>query len=204
MRRAVRPALFIACLVPLAVLVFRGVADDLGANPIEEITHFTGDWALRFLLITLAITPLRRLTGNNRLVSYRRMLGLFAFFYACLHFLTWLVLDQFFDWEAMVEDVMKRPYITVGFTAFVLLVPLAATSTKRMVQRLGPWWRRLHRAVYVVGALAVLHFLWLVKADIREPLIYGAILAALLFLRLPTAAAIRARPARVMAPPPQP
>src|SRR5690606_10921801 len=106
MRRAVRPALFIACLVPLAVLVFRGVADDLGANPIEEITHFTGDWALRFLLITLAITPLRRLTGNNRLVSYRRMLGLFAFFYACLHFLTWLVLDQFFDWEAMVEDVM--------------------------------------------------------------------------------------------------
>ena len=181
----IRFALFASALIPAAVLAARAAGGDLGANPIESITHFTGDWTLNFLLITLAVTPLRRLTGWNRLVRYRRMLGLFTFFYACLHFLTWLVLDQFFDFEAMLRDIAKRPYITVGFTAFVLLIPLAATSTRGMVQRLGVYWRRLHSCIYVIGILGVLHYLWLVKADIRTPLIYGAILFLLLLLRLP-------------------
>lgn len=180
-----RPALFIAALLPFVYLLYRAFSDDLGANPIEEITHFTGDWTLYLLLITLAVTPLRRLLGWTWLLHYRRMLGLFAFFYACMHFLTYLVLDQFFDLQEIVRDVIKRPYITVGFTAFVLLFPLALTSTNNMMRRLGRRWKPLHRLVYLITLLGVLHFLWLTRADVREPLLLGAILLLLLILRLP-------------------
>jgi sulfoxide reductase heme-binding subunit YedZ len=184
-RRWLKPAVFILCLLPALALAADALTGGLGANPIEAITHRTGDWALRLLLITLAVTPLRRLTGWSWPGPLRRMLGLYAFFYASLHFLTYLVLDQFFDPAAIVEDIAKRPYITVGFTAFVLLIPLALTSTNGMIRRLGGRnWRRLHRLVYPIAILGVIHFLWLVKADLREPLIYLAILAALLGYRL--------------------
>ena len=148
-----KPALFLLCSIPFCVLVYNGFTNNLTANPIKEITHFTGGWALKFLLITLSITPLRKITRNNSLIRFRRMLGLFAFFYACLHFSTYLVLDQFFDWDEIVRDVAKRPYITVGFTAFVLLIPLAVTSTNKMVQRLGNNWRRLHKLIYPIAIL---------------------------------------------------
>lgn len=180
-----KPVLFLLCMLPFCVLAYNGFTGGLGANPIEEITHFTGEWALRFLLITLSITPLRKITRRNALVRFRRMLGLFAFFYACLHFSTYLVLDQFFDWNEIVLDVAKRPYITVGFGAFILLIPLAVTSTNRMAQRLGNNWRRLHSLIYPIAVLAILHYLWLVKADILLPVIYGAILCVLLALRWP-------------------
>lgn len=180
-----KPTLFLLCTLPFWVLVYNGATDNLTANPIKEITHFTGEWALHFLLITLSITPLRKLTRKNALIRFRRMLGLFAFFYACLHFCTYLVLDQFFDWNEIVLDVAKRPYITVGFSAFVLLIPLAVTSTNRMAQRLGHNWRRLHRLVYPVAVLVIFHYLWLVKADILPPLIYGLILCLLFALRAP-------------------
>ena len=180
-----KPALFLLCTIPFCILVYNGVTNNLTANPIKEITHFTGEWALNFLLITLSITPLRKITRKNWLIRFRRMLGLFAFFYACLHFSTYLVLDQFFDWEEIVRDVAKRPYITVGFTAFVLLIPLAVTSTNRMAQRLGNNWRRLHSLIYPVAVLVIFHYLWLVKADILPPVIYGLILCLLLVLRSP-------------------
>jgi sulfoxide reductase heme-binding subunit YedZ len=153
-------------------------------NPIEDITLTTGIWALRFLLISLAITPLRRLTGWNRLVQYRRMLGLFAFFYASLHLLTYIVLDQFFAFEFIVADIAKRPYITAGTAAFLLLVPLAVTSTKGWIRRLGRRWQTVHRLVYVSAAAACLHFLWKVKVAIGEPVYYALILAGLLGFRL--------------------
>ena len=181
----VKGALFVLCLVPLGRLVWLGTHRGLGANPIEYITHSTGWWTLSFLLITLSVTPLRRLTGWNWLLRLRRMLGLFAFFYVCLHFVTYIWLDQFFDWHSMVKDIAKRPFITVGFTAFLLLIPLAATSTNRMVKRLGARrWQRLHRMVYIIATLGVLHFWWLVKKDIREPLLFGALLGLLLLARL--------------------
>jgi len=181
----VKGALFVLCLVPLGRLVWLGAHRGLGANPIEYITHSTGWWTLTFLLITLSVTPLRRLTGWNWLLRLRRMLGLFAFFYVCLHFVTYIWLDQFFDWHSMVKDIAKRPFITVGFTAFLLLIPLAATSTNRMVKRLGAQrWQRLHRMVYIIATLGVLHFWWLVKKDIREPLLFGALLGLLLLARL--------------------
>jgi len=181
----VKGALFVLCLVPLGRLVWLGAHRGLGANPIEYITHSTGWWTLTFLLITLSVTPLRRLTGWNWLLRLRRMLGLFAFFYVCLHFVTYIWLDQFFDWHSMVKDIAKRPFITVGFTAFLLLIPLAATSTNRMVKRLGARrWQRLHRMVYIIATLGVLHFWWLVKKDIREPLLFGALLGLLLLARL--------------------
>lgn len=182
---SLKNAVFLLCLVPLLILVFNGLTDNLSAEPIKKITHFTGDWTLYFLLITLGITPLRRLSGWNQLLRYRRMFGLYAFFYACLHFLTYFVLDQFFDWGEIIRDIAKRPYITVGFSGFVLLVPLAITSTNRMMKRLGKNWKRLHSLVYVIGTLGILHFLWLVKADIREPATFGIILIGLLILRLP-------------------
>lgn len=186
--RAVRigkPLLFVAALLPFALLVVRIVGDDLGPNPIETLNRYTGDWTLRFLLITLAVTPLRQLTGWHVLIRFRRMLGLFAFFYACLHFLSWLWLDQAFEWEEIVRDVYKRPFITLGFASFLLLVPLAVTSTHAMVRRLGGRrWRALHRLVYVVAVGGVVHFLWLVKSDLAEPALYAAILAALLGYRL--------------------
>ena len=182
--RFLKPGVFLLCLLPLAFLAWDGVNAGLGANPIEAITHRTGDWALYMLLLTLTITPLRRLFGWGWAMRLRRMLGLYAFFYACLHFLTYLVLDQFFDWPAIAKDIVKRPYITVGFTAFVLLWPLAITSTNAMMRRLGRRWLQLHQLVYVIAVLAVFHYLWLVKADILQPLIYALILLFLLILRL--------------------
>lgn len=180
-----KPALFLACLAPLALLAWRAVAGGLGANPVEAITHATGWWALALLLLTLAVTPLRRVLGRPQLLRWRRMLGLFAFTYAGLHLLTYLWLDQFFDATAIAKDVLKRPFVTAGFAAFVLLVPLAATSTRAMVRRLGARrWQRLHRLVYPAAALGVLHFLWLVKKDLREPLLFAAVLGLLLAARL--------------------
>ena len=178
-------AVFLASLGPLARLLWRYRQNDLTANPIEFITHSTGLTALIFLLITLSITPVRRITRQLWLIQLRRMLGLFAFFYACLHLATYVVLDHYFDWHRMIADVYKRPYITAGLTAFVLLVPLAITSTRGWVRRLGGRrWQALHRLIYVSAALGVVHFLWLVKADIREPATYGAGLAALLGYRI--------------------
>ncbi|HXE90229.1 MAG TPA: protein-methionine-sulfoxide reductase heme-binding subunit MsrQ [Terriglobales bacterium] len=178
-------AVFLASLGPLARLLWRYRQNDLTANPIEFITHSTGLTALIFLLITLGITPLRRISRQYWLIQLRRLLGLFAFFYACLHLATYVVLDHYFDWDRIVADVYKRPYITAGFTAFVLLVPLAITSTGGWVRRLGgKRWQALHRLIYVSTALAVVHFWWLVKADIREPAAYGTVLAVLLGYRI--------------------
>ncbi|MGE5027468.1 MAG: sulfite oxidase heme-binding subunit YedZ [Betaproteobacteria bacterium] len=183
--RSPKPWLFAVCLLPLARLIVLGFGGGLGANPIEFITHSTGTWTLVGLLVTLSVTPLRRLTGRVELVRYRRMLGLFAFFYACLHFVTYIWLDQFFDPASIAKDIVKRPFITVGFTAFVLLIPLAATSTHAMMRRLGRRWQQLHRLIYPIALLGVLHYLWLVKKDITQPLIFGAVLALLLVMRLP-------------------
>ena len=182
--RAIKPALFAVCLVPLAQLLYKGWTDDLTANPIEFITHFTGDWVLIFLLATLSITPLRKLSGWNGLIKFRRMLGLFAFFYAGLHFATYMVLDHFFDFQAIGKDILKRPYVTAGFTGLVLMVPLAITSTAGMIRRLGKRWQQLHRLVYVAAIAGVIHFYWLVKADIRRPLQYATVLTLLLGYRL--------------------
>ena len=176
---------FLAALIPLVKLAWLGLHQGLGANPIEKITHTTGYWTLTFLLLTLTATPLRALSGWLWPLRWRRMLGLFAFFYACLHFLTYLVLDQFFDWSAIVKDIAKRPYITVGFTAFVMLTPLAVTSTKYMVRRLGgKRWKLLHRLVYLISILGVVHFWWLVKKDITEPAQFACLLTVLLGFRL--------------------
>ncbi|MCZ6577003.1 MAG: sulfite oxidase heme-binding subunit YedZ [Acidiferrobacterales bacterium] len=184
-RWVTKPIIFVASLVPFALLVWDGVANNLGANPVEAIRLYTGDWTLRFLLITLAVTPLRRITGWNAMLRLRRMLGLFAFFYACLHFVSYIWLDQFFALDAIIEDVLDRPYITVGVASFLLLIPLAVTSTNGMVRRLGAKrWQRLHRLVYVIGIGGVIHFLWLVKSDISQPVIYGAVLALLLGYRV--------------------
>lgn len=179
-----RAGIFVLALVPLALLIWAGLHDQLGANPIERVTRRTGDWTLRFLLLTLTVTPLRRALNWPQLLRVRRMLGLYAFFYALLHFLTYLVVDQFFDFHAIAHDIVKRPFITIGFFAFVLLIPLAVTSTHAMMRRLGQRWQQLHRAVYVIAIAGVVHFYWLVKADVREPLIYAAILSVLLGYRL--------------------
>ncbi len=184
----IKAGLFAAALVPFAALAFNAFTGGLGANPVEAITHTTGEWTLRLLLATLAVTPLRHLTGWMWLTRLRRMVGLFAFFYLMLHFATYAVLDASLDLAYIVEDVADRLYITAGFAAFVMLVPLAATSTNAMVRRLGPVrWRRLHRLVYAAALGGVLHFLWLVRADLLEPLIHAGILAALLAARLPPA-----------------
>ena len=184
-RRAVKPLLFGACLVPAGLLAWRAAAGGLGPNPIGELLHGTGEWTLRFVLLTLAITPLRGLSGWTAASRLRRMLGLFAFFYGCLHFLTYLVLDQFFDLQAIVQDVAKRPYITVGFAGFAAMIPLALTSTTAMVKRLGGGaWAWLHRLVYVTAVAGVVHFWWLVKADLRRPQIYAALLALLFAFRI--------------------
>ena len=184
-RRVVKTIVFVAATTPLTLLVLQGIEGTLGANPIETLTHGTGIWALRLLLVTLAISPFRRLSGWHSIMSLRRMLGLLAFLHATLHFGTYLVLDQFFDLGSIAEDVVRRPYLTVGFGAFTLLVPLAVTSTKEMIRRLGgKWWRLLHRLIYVGAVSAVFHYLWLVKADARSPLVYGTILAVLLGYRV--------------------
>jgi len=185
--RAVRyskPLVFLSCMAPVALLAWSFANNRLGADPIAEITHTTGDWTLRFLCITLAVTPLRRLARLPWLIRYRRMLGLFAFFYGTLHLTTYVWFDQFFDWHAMVKDVYKRPFITAGFTAFLLMVPLAVTSTAGMIRRLGGRrWQALHRLVYASAVIGVIHYLWLVKADRRIPLRYAAIVGVLLGCR---------------------
>ena len=177
---------FLACLIPLALLVRRVLAGDL-ADPIVFITHTTGDWTLRFLVITLAITPLRKILHLPQLIRFRRMMGLFAFSYVCLHFSTWIWLDHHFVWPELWKDVLKRPYITVGFTGFVLLIPLAITSTAGWIRRLGgKRWQVLHRLIYVTAVLGVIHYYWLVKSDVRKPLFYGSLVALLLAWRLAT------------------
>jgi methionine sulfoxide reductase heme-binding subunit len=182
--RALKLAVFTACLGPLARLAWKAAFSGLGANPLEVITHSTGTWTLVFLLITLSITPLRKLSGWHELIRLRRMLGLYAFFYGSLHFLTYIWLDKFFNLHEMVKDVYKRPFITVGFTGFALLIPLAVTSTQGMIRRLGGMqWRWLHRLIYLSAVAGVVHYLWLVKADIRVPMIYGAILTVLMVYR---------------------
>jgi methionine sulfoxide reductase heme-binding subunit len=178
---------FVLCLVPFLVICVRTVRGQLTANPVEFYQHETGDWTLYFLIFTLAITPLRKLLNIPDLVRFRRMLGLFAFFYVCLHFLTYIGPDQSFDLSGMWKDVQKRRFITVGFLAFVLLIPLAITSTKGWIRRLGgKRWQMLHRAVYVAAVCGVIHYYWLVKSDVRKPVFFGAIVAVLLLWRLIT------------------
>lgn len=180
-----KPVVFLACLAPLARLGWKAYNSALGANPIEVITHSTGDWTLIFLLVTLAITPLRRLTAQAWLIRYRRMFGLFAFFYVGLHFLTYIWLDKFFAWHEMLADIAKRKFITVGFTGFVLLIPLAVTSTAGWIRRLGgKRWQALHRLIYFSATAGVIHYWWLVKADIHKPREYALVLTVLLGYRI--------------------
>jgi methionine sulfoxide reductase heme-binding subunit len=182
--RLVKPVIFLVALAPFLWLLFRTLTGRLSANPIEDITLSTGLWALRWLLVSLAITPLRRLTGWQRVIQFRRMFGLFAFFYATLHLLTYVILDQGLAFEFIFADVVKRPYITAGAIAFTLMIPLAVTSTRGWIRRLGRRWQLLHRLVYVSAAAACLHFLWKVKVAIGEPVYYAAILGLLLAFRL--------------------
>ena len=187
--RLVHAAIVVAALVPAAAIVWDALHDNLGANPIEQITHRTGDWTIRLLLASLAVTPLRRLTGWNGVIRYRRTVGLLAFTYVCLHFLTYVVLDQGFPLQGfaivdVAEDIAKRPYITVGFSAFLLLIPIAWTSTKGWIRRLGKRWTTLHQLVYVAAALGVLHYLWLIKGDRPTAVYYGLVLVALLGVRV--------------------
>jgi sulfoxide reductase heme-binding subunit YedZ len=184
----VKPLVWVLCLAPLAYLGWLAWKNDLGANPIERVEHFTGDWTLRLIIATLAITPLRKLLKAPDLIRFRRLLGLFAFFYACLHFSTYLGVDQFFDMPAILKDIAKRPYITAGFTGFVLLIPLAVTSTVGWIRRLGgKRWQRLHRLVYVSAIAGVIHYYWLVKSDVRLPLFYGLLVAMELAWRMAAA-----------------
>jgi methionine sulfoxide reductase heme-binding subunit len=177
--------LFAAALIPLARLLWKALHDGLGANPIEVITHSTGDWTLILILTTLAITPLRRIARQYWVIGLRRMIGLFAFFYGTLHFLTYIWLDKFFDLHEMFKDIAKRPFITIGFSAYLLLIPLALTSTAWSIRRLGGKnWQRLHRLIYLTGILGVIHYAWLVKADHRKPIEYGIILSILLLYRI--------------------
>ena len=179
-----KAVVFVASLLPLANLVWRGFHNDLTANPIEFITHTTGDWTLLLLIMTLAISPLRKILHQPLLIRYRRMLGLFAFFYVCLHFSTWIGLDKFFNWSEMWKDVQKRRFITVGFSGFVLLIPLAITSTVGWIRRLGgKRWQLLHRLIYLTAILGVIHYLWLVKSDITKPLEYAFAIGILLSWR---------------------
>ena len=183
MKLFIKPLVFLLCLVPLGLLVWGFMNDELGANPFEVLTRDSGEWTLRFLLLTLVMTPLRNLLQQAWPLKYRRMFGLFTFFYACFHLLTYLWFDQFFDWQEIWVDILKRPFITAGMFAWLLLLPLALTSTKAMMKKLGKRWKTLHRSVYLIGILGVLHFTMLVKADLREPLIYAVILLVLLGYR---------------------
>ena len=185
-RRVWKPLVFFACLLPFGLVVGDtfNITGDLGANPVEEILDRFGNWALRFVMLTLAVTPLRRLSGWNWLTRFRRMLGLFTFFYALLHFLTWLILDQGLLLSAIVEDIAKRPFITIGFAALLLLIALAVTSTSGMRRRLGRRWQTLHNSVYAIAILGVWHYWWQVRDDFTEPLVYAVILSVLLGLRL--------------------
>ncbi len=184
-RLLLKVAIWGVALLPLLLLLYRAATDGLGPNPISYATNLLGDTTLRLLLASLAMTPLRLVFGVSWPVSVRRLLGLFAFFYACLHFTVWVAIDHFFDWSQMIADVVKRPYITVGMAALTLLVPLAATSTAGMIKRLGARrWRRLHRLVYIIGVLGVLHYLWLAKKGVTDPFYYVGVLAFLLGIRL--------------------
>jgi methionine sulfoxide reductase heme-binding subunit len=183
--RRLKIATFLLCLLPVLALALRGTHGGLGANPVEFVTHSTGDWTLRFLLITLAITPVRRVIAMPSVIRFRRMFGLFAFFYGCLHFLTYIWFDKFFDIEDILKDVDKRPFITIGFASLLLMIPLAVTSTAAWIRRLGgKRWQLLHRLVYLTAAGGVVHYYWLVKSDIQLPALYGAVLAVLLVFRL--------------------
>ncbi|WP_110171621.1 sulfite oxidase heme-binding subunit YedZ [Luteitalea pratensis] len=182
--RQAKPIIWLLCLTPLAWLVYRVVSGRLSANPIDDITDFTGQWSLRLLLVSLSVTPIRRLAGWNGIIQWRRLLGLFTFFYVCLHLSTYVVLDQFFDPTSIVADIAKRRYITVGLTGFLILLPLAITSTTGWIRRLGRRWQRLHRFVYLAAVCGVIHLLWIVKGDdLREPALYGSILAVLMAIR---------------------
>jgi sulfoxide reductase heme-binding subunit YedZ len=194
--RLSKPVVFAASLLPLAFLLasaFAVAGMGLGANPVEKLLHELGRWGLKFLLLTLSISPLRRLTGWNWLIGYRRMLGLFAFFYIVLHFGVYAVLDQGLAIGAIGEDILKRPYITLGMAALLMLIPLAATSTKGMMRRLGKRWQKLHRLVYVIAIAGVWHFYWQVKLDALDPILYALVLAALLGERIYRAHVGRAR-----------
>jgi sulfoxide reductase heme-binding subunit YedZ len=183
--RQAKPLIWVLCLAPLAWLVYRAVFGGLSPNPIDDITDETGQWALRLLLVSLAVTPVRRLTGWNGIIQWRRLLGLFAFFYLCLHLSTYVVLDQFFDPRAILADVAKRRYITVGAAGFLLLLPLAITSTTGWIRRLGKRWQTLHRLAYVAALCGVVHLLWIVRGkDLSEPFTYGAVLAVLMGVRV--------------------
>ena len=183
--RSAKPLVWLLCLAPLAWLVYRAVFGGLSPNPIDDITDETGQWALRLLLVSLAVTPVRRLTGWNGIVQWRRLLGLFAFFYVCLHLSTYVVIDQFFDPTSILADIAKRRYITVGVAGFLCLLPLAITSTTGWIRRLGRKWQTLHRLAYVAAVCGVVHLLWIVKGDdLREPFTYGAILAVLMAVRV--------------------
>ena len=176
--------LFLLCLIPLSLLLWDALSQQLGANPVEALLHSSGDWGLRLLLVTLAITPLRKLTGWGWLLRYRRMLGVYAFFYALLHVIVYLWLDRGLSWKEIGTDIVERPYIAIGFAAFLILLALAVTSTRGMMRRLGKHWSTLHQWVYVAGLFAVIHFLWLVKTDYREPGIYAAIFLILMLFRV--------------------
>lgn len=184
MQKLIKPLIFILCLLPASWLVWAFLNDQLGANPFETLTRDSGEWTLRFILITLLMTPLRSLFKWTWPLRVRRMLGLYAFFYASLHLLTYIVFDQFFDWNEIIIDIAKRPFITAGITAWLLLLPLAVTSTNKMMKRLGKKWKKLHRLVYLIAILGVLHYFWLVKADLQEPLVYAVILIFLFGVRL--------------------
>jgi sulfoxide reductase heme-binding subunit YedZ len=185
MLRWIKPVIFLACLGPLARLAWKGFHGMLGANPIEVITHSTGDWTLIFLLVTLSVTPLRKLTRQYWLIGLRRMFGLYAFFYGTLHLTTFVWLDKFFDVHEIVADIAKRRFITAGMTAFTLMIPLALTSTKGWIRRMGgKRWQALHRLIYASAAAGVIHYIWLVKADLRKPLQYAAVLGVLLLYRI--------------------
>jgi sulfoxide reductase heme-binding subunit YedZ len=199
-KRWIKAPVFVLCLCPVFLLGWRALHNELGANPIEFITHSTGDWTLRFLLITLAITPLRKLLGLPDLIRLRRMLGLFAFFYGSLHFLTYIWLDKFFDLSDIWKDIFKRPFITAGFLAFVLMIPLAITSTAGWIRRLGgARWQMVHRLVYVTAVAGVVHYYWLVKSDVRLPVAYGTAIGALLLYRIVVAQRSKLRTAPVAA-----
>lgn len=185
MLRWLKAAAFLLCLAPLAIEVWLGFHDGLGANPLEHITHATGDWTIRFLVVTLSITPLRKLLHAPALIRFRRMFGLYAFFYGLLHFATYLWFDKAFEWPEIVKDIGKRPFITVGFLGLVCMLPLAVTSTAGWIRRMGgKRWQLLHRLVYVSACAGVVHYYWLVKSDVRRPLRYGAIVGGLLLFRL--------------------
>ncbi|HEY1938792.1 MAG TPA: protein-methionine-sulfoxide reductase heme-binding subunit MsrQ [Candidatus Angelobacter sp.] len=196
--RALKVPVFLACLGPVFVLTWKGFHGELGANPIDVITRTTGSWTLSFLLITLSVTPVRKLAGLAWLIRFRRMLGLYAFFYGSLHLMTYVWLDKFFDVHEMLHDIVKRRFITAGLTAWLLMLPLAITSTTGWIRRMGgKRWQKLHRLIYFSAAAGVIHFIWLVKADLRRPLTYGAILAVLLAYRVVAWLVARSRSRRI-------